>query len=143
MAKTMTKETKWQGWAVLGTLAVVVTKALVVLVSAPLFIGVWLLRFLKTIISTIIMWCVGKFAIFLLLGGVLSLISYIKESWMPDEKISWIIDGFIYHTWGEMSSVGYPAGSWGMFSYPKIEFTLIVLFALVTATVMTINPDKI
>ncbi|MGG6832981.1 UNVERIFIED_CONTAM: hypothetical protein KB574_09360 [Streptococcus canis] len=142
MAKTMTKETKWQGWAILGTLAVFVAKALVVLVSTPIFLGMWLLNFFKTLLGTAIVWVLGKFAIILVGTGILEFL--FNQQWITEEKGDAMITWLSYHLGGS-SQMGFnvaPEGAVNLFSYPKIEFTLIVLFALVTATMMTITPDK-
>ncbi|EIQ82686.1 hypothetical protein [Streptococcus canis] len=145
----MTEDTKiemkdkidWLGLFVNGLVYLI--KGLIFLVSTPIFLGMWLLNFLKSILGTVIMWCLGKFVMVLIFGGVLTLISYINESWLSQEKIDTLAEGFSYHILGKASYSGYPLDAWGMFSYPTIEITLIIILAVVTATMMTIDPDRI
>lgn len=108
--------------------------AVVFLIATPIFLVMWCINFIKTLLGMVIFWVVGKMAVFLIFSGVIAIGANL--SWLNSEMASNLIEWYTIHILGyplPAGSVGFP-----MFPYINVEAWLILGLSLILATVATI-----
>lgn len=111
---------------------------LMIVLTAPFVIVVWTINFIKSLFGTVIFWIVGKFCIFLFIGFVYGLLHNVLGL-ISEKSFGSIIDWYTIHILG--MGIEKTATSFFMFPYFHIEIWLILVLAIVIATVTTL--DKI
>ncbi|MFM0788396.1 hypothetical protein P7J41_05485 [Streptococcus suis] len=108
--------------------------ALVFLVTTPIFLIMWCINFVKTLLGMFVFWVVGKIAVFLVFSGVIALLAHLQ--WISGETCSNLMDWYSSHILGTPM----PEGAVGspMFPHINIEIWLILSLSLILATVATI-----
>ncbi|HEM2785988.1 MULTISPECIES: hypothetical protein [Streptococcus] len=108
--------------------------AVVFLIATPVFLVMWCINFIRTILGMFIFWIVGKMAFFLIFTGIIALGANL--TWLNGETASNLIEWCSIHILGfplPENSTGFP-----MFPYIDIEIWLILILSLILATVATI-----
>ncbi|CYU24119.1 hypothetical protein [Streptococcus suis] len=108
--------------------------AVVFLIATPVFLVMWCINFIKTLLGMVIFWVVGKGAVFLILTGIFAILTELNL--LKVETGMNVMDWYSSHILGfpmPEGAVGSP-----MFPHINIEIWLILGLSLIMATVATI-----
>ncbi|HEM3180565.1 hypothetical protein [Streptococcus suis] len=105
--------------------------AVVFLIATPVFLVMWCINFIKTLLGTVIFWIVGKGAVVVVTMLALAAAEYLNI--LKEETIASIfesVSGFLFGSTGNEMEILFPHG--------QIELWLILILSLILATVATI-----
>ncbi|HEL1652556.1 TPA: hypothetical protein TXN44_000454 [Streptococcus suis] len=105
--------------------------AVVFLIATPVFLVMWCINFIKTLLGMVIFWIVGKGAVVVVTMLALAAAEYLNI--LKEETIASIfesVSGFLFGSTGNEMEILFPHG--------QIELWLILILSLILATVATI-----
>ncbi|WP_421445254.1 hypothetical protein [Streptococcus suis] len=105
--------------------------AVVFLVATPVFLVMWCINFIKTLLGMVLFWLVGKGAVVVVTMLALAAAEYLNI--LKEETIASIfesVSGFLFGSTGNEMEILFPHG--------QIELWLILILSLILATVATI-----
>ena len=105
--------------------------AVVFLIATPVFLVMWCINFIKTLLGMVIFWIVGKGAVVVVTMLALAAAEYLNI--LKEETIASIfesVSGFLFGSTGNEMEILFPHG--------QIELWLILILSLILATVVTI-----
>ncbi|MGU7965662.1 hypothetical protein [Streptococcus suis] len=105
--------------------------AVVFLIATPVFLVMWCINFIKTLLGMVIFWIVGKGAVVVVTMLALAAAEYLNI--LKEETIASIfesVSGFLFGSTGNEMEILFPHG--------QIELWLILILSLILATVTTI-----
>ncbi|HEP1839895.1 TPA: hypothetical protein VCA25_001333 [Streptococcus suis] len=105
--------------------------AVVFLIATPVFLVMWCINFIKTLLGMVIFWIVGKGAVVVVTMLALAAAEYLNI--LKEETIASIfesVSGFLFGSTGNEMEILFPHG--------QIELWIILILSLILATVATI-----
>ncbi|HEM4879752.1 hypothetical protein SHY80_02390 [Streptococcus suis] len=105
--------------------------AVVFLIATPVFLVMWCINFIKTLLGMVIFWIFGKGAVVVVTMLALAAAEYLNI--LKEETIASIfesVSGFLFGSTGNEMEILFPHG--------QIELWLILILSLILATVATI-----
>ncbi|HHT7668401.1 TPA: hypothetical protein ACT2EL_001091 [Streptococcus suis] len=105
--------------------------AVVFLIATPVFLVMWCINFIKTLLGMVIFWIVGKGVVVVVTMLALAAAEYLNI--LKEETIASIfesVSGFLFGSTGNEMEILFPHG--------QIELWLILILSLILATVATI-----
>lgn len=105
--------------------------AVVFLIATPVFLVMWCINFIKTLLGMVLFWLVGKGAVVVVTMLALAAAEYLNI--LKEETIASIfesVSGFLFGSTGNEMEILFPHG--------QIELWLILILSLILATVATI-----
>lgn len=105
--------------------------AVVFLIATPVFLVMWCINFIKTLLGMVIFWILGKGAVVVVTMLALAAAEYLNI--LKEETIASIfesVSGFLFGSTGNEMEILFPHG--------QIELWLILILSLILATVATI-----
>lgn len=118
--------------------------------TAPLYIILWCINFIKSVFGVIVLWIVAKCCVGLTLlfpfWLLIDVLHWVSPS-VGDDVLRWYgihVMGFVQRAWidGAVREFPIPAGGTNFIPYPHIEIPIMIVLALLVATIRTIYREE-